>query len=131
MSPLPRKGGIVMVASNNSATSEKQVAANRENAKKSTGPKTEAGKAASRMNAVRHGLCSTVALLPGDDEKELDDLERAIYASLKPRDQTEAVLVDQYVSVAWKLRWVAITEAEVSVLVGDGVVDGHELLARE
>jgi hypothetical protein len=37
-------------------TSYRQIEANRRNALKSTGPKTEAGKQASRRNAVRHGL---------------------------------------------------------------------------
>lgn len=36
--------------------SEKQIAANRRNAKRSTGPKTVAGKLRSSQNAYRHGL---------------------------------------------------------------------------
>src|SRR4051812_31014537 len=35
---------------------EKQIAANRANAKKSTGPKTAAGRLKSSRNALRHGL---------------------------------------------------------------------------
>jgi hypothetical protein len=45
-------------------TSYRQVEANRRNALKSTGPRTEAGKQVSRRNALRHGLTAeTVARL--------------------------------------------------------------------
>ena len=44
--------------------SDKQLAANRANAKLSTGPTTEAGKKRSRRNALKHGLLSTTLLLP-------------------------------------------------------------------
>ena len=44
--------------------SERKVVANRANAKRSTGPKTEAGKAASRRNALKHGILSCCVDLP-------------------------------------------------------------------
>ena len=43
-------------------TSYRQIEANRRNALKSTGPKTEAGKLASRRNAVRHGLTAETVI---------------------------------------------------------------------
>lgn len=42
--------------------SERQVAANRANARKSTGPKTTAGKLKSSQNARRHGLSIPLAI---------------------------------------------------------------------
>jgi hypothetical protein len=44
--------------------SERKLQANRANAKRSTGPRTEAGKAASRRNALKHGILSLSSELP-------------------------------------------------------------------
>jgi hypothetical protein len=52
-------------------TSERKIAANRRNAKKSTGPRTEAGRATSRHNARRHGLATGI----GSDPAFRDDIE--------------------------------------------------------
>jgi len=60
---------------NEHMTSAKKAEANRQNALKSTGPKTPAGKAAVRLNALRHGLLSEEILLPGEDEEALRELE--------------------------------------------------------
>ena len=45
-------------------TSKRKIAANRENARKSTGPRSAAGRAASRHNARRHGLATGIASDP-------------------------------------------------------------------
>jgi hypothetical protein len=57
-------------------TSESRTAANRANAKKSTGPRTQGGKAKAGRNALRHGL----ALGPGDSglSEETERLAKAI-----------------------------------------------------
>ena len=52
-------------------TSERKITANRRNAKKSTGPRTEAGRATSRHNARRHGLATGI----GSDPAFRDDIE--------------------------------------------------------
>ena len=52
--------------------SERKIAANRENAKKSTGPRSNAGRAASRQNARRHGLATGI----GSDPAFRDDIEK-------------------------------------------------------
>jgi len=64
-------------------TTEKQIAANRENARLSTGPRTEAGKAAPSTNAVKHGLTGRFVILPGQQEA-FDELEAGLRGSLLP-----------------------------------------------
>ncbi len=63
--------------------SERQIAANRANSKKSTGPKTYRGKARSAMNATTHGLTSkTIAMLHEDSI----EFENRLMKSLAIRD---------------------------------------------
>jgi len=57
--------------------SDKQTAANRANARKSTGPKTAAGKLKSGQNARRHGLSSPLRLDPATFVKA-ETLARAL-----------------------------------------------------
>jgi len=52
-------------------SSARKAAANRQNALKSTGPKTLDGKVAVRLNALRHGLLSEEIFHPGEDEEAL------------------------------------------------------------
>lgn len=83
---------------------EKQIAANRRNALKSTGPRTPRGKAVSSRNAFVHGLRSTAAILPGEDPAELAQLRSLFVHSSKPRTAEQLDLVEQMASAAWKLR---------------------------
>jgi hypothetical protein len=58
-------------------TSSRQLYANRRNAKRSTGPRTAAGKGAARLNARRHGLAVPLRSEPGVDQ-EIERLAGAI-----------------------------------------------------
>ena len=72
------------------AVSEAKIAANRANAQKSTGPKTEAGKRRSRVNALKHGLCATV-LVPESLEL-IRSRALEMFDSLAPQDEYQAWL---------------------------------------
>jgi hypothetical protein len=83
-----------------------QNAANRENAKKSTGPRTAAGKARSRMNAVKWGLASLsgLLLLPGESREELEAYEGALRADMKPVGAREELVFMEVSACGWRLR---------------------------
>jgi hypothetical protein len=84
--------------------SEKQIQANRRNARKSTGPKTQKGKDAVRLNATKHGLRSQEVLLPGEDGEALKELDENLRAELQPVGELENLLVDGIVAAHWRLR---------------------------
>src|SRR5262245_18861999 len=84
--------------------SEKQVAANRQNAKNSTGPRTEAGKRRSRRNALRHGLTAETVIEVHEDARAYRALHRAVNTDYRPRTNFEIELVARLVSLLWRLR---------------------------
>src|SRR5947207_5651369 len=85
--------------------SQKKLLANQRNAEKSTGPKTEEGKAASSLNAMKHGLTShTCAVLPGEDAEEYRALSEQIHREQQPHGVLQKELVDHLVQLIWKLR---------------------------
>jgi hypothetical protein len=94
-------------------TSDKQIRANRRNARKSAGPKTPHGKAAVRLNAIKHGLLSGQILLPNEDEASLMKLSEHLHSQLLPVGELESILVDRIVAATWRLRRVLAVEAGV------------------
>jgi hypothetical protein len=91
-----RKAGTV--------TSERQKAANRANARHSTGPKTLEGKAAVRFNASRHGLFARDVVLPEEDADAFEDLWNRVRANLSPVGPIEEFFVDRAVNAMWRIR---------------------------
>jgi uncharacterized protein YktA (UPF0223 family) len=93
------------------AASQKQVEANRRNAKKSTGPVTPIGKAKSARNSVRHGLFSTQVVLPHENEDEYLALKDELAETLKPVGAVEQMLVDKIALCIWRQQRLAHAEA--------------------
>ena len=83
---------------------EKQIAANRQNAQKSTGPQTERGKRRSRRNAIRHGLMAETIVDVLEDAAAYKALQRAIHTDYRPKSNFELELVGRLVSLLWRLR---------------------------
>ena len=81
--------------------SQAKLEANRRNAAKSTGPRTEAGKRVSSRNAVTHGLRAETLVLGEEDPHELEARREAWHRCLLPNDEVEQRLVDDAVVHTW------------------------------
>jgi hypothetical protein len=81
-----------------------QIQANQMNAQKSTGPRTEAGKAAVAQNALKHGLRCERAVIVGEDVGEFEFYRDEMLGELAPAGVAESMLAERVVSLSWRLR---------------------------
>ena len=88
----------------------KRSKANRRNALKSTGPRSETGKESSRRNAVRHGLTAETVIGALEDAEDYKAFESAIIADYDAQSAVERELVLRLASVLWRLRRATIME---------------------
>jgi hypothetical protein len=91
-------------------TSFKQIAANRANAQKSTGPVTEEGKWRSRRNAVRHGLTAETVIRTLEDAEDYRAFEAGVIADYDAQSAVERELVLRLANLLWRLRRAATME---------------------
>src|ERR1700745_642505 len=85
-------------------TSYRQIEANRRNALRSTGPRTEDGKLQSRRNAVRHGLTAETVIGSLEDAEDYSAFEAIIIADYDAQSPVERELVLRLASLLWRLR---------------------------
>jgi len=81
----------------------KQIAANRRNALKSTGPRTERGKAFARLNALRHGLRARPGTLSAESLNELSQIRGQFLQSFQPQTPDQVRLVERMACARWQL----------------------------
>ncbi len=106
--------------------SEKQLQANRLNARKSTGPRTIAGKLASRFGNLQHGCRAEVPVLPGEDEEEYSRRLSAWTECLGATDEAQRYEVKRAVRASWKMdRADTVEEGMVADLM-DEVADSAD-----
>jgi hypothetical protein len=94
-------------------TSESKLEANRRNAQKSTGPKTEAGKLRSSQNALKHGLTAEHVILENEDAEAYNELLGDWLDDCVGGGSIERGLVERAVRNLWKLRRVGQHEHAV------------------
>jgi len=89
---------------------------NRNNAQYSTGPKTEAGKWRSSLNALRHGLTGQIVVMPQEDMTAYRAHLKTFTDEYHPKGATEAQLVQSLADTSWRLNRAAALEANLYTL---------------
>jgi len=80
-----------------------QINANRQNAQKSTGPKSPEGKEAASQNATKHGLLSHRNIISSESQADFDHHRGQFLEELNPETPIQSFLADRIVSLSWRL----------------------------
>jgi hypothetical protein len=113
--------------------SDARLEANRANAQLSTGPRSEAGKAKSSLNAVKTALTGRTVLLPTDDVPAYERHLAAFEDEYKPVGLRERELVQSIADTWWRLARIPALEmalfAKGRIEFAD-LFEEHELAGR-
>jgi hypothetical protein len=116
-----------------------RTAINRANSQFSTGPRSEAGKQRSALNALTHGLTARTAVLPSEDPAAYEHHHRQFHEEYRPATATETQLVHELADTSWRMNRIPLLEADVLSRAQSpasspeppafDIVDAHRLLA--
>jgi hypothetical protein len=112
----------------NAPPSETRLEVNRANAQLSTGPRTQAGKAKSCLNAVKTALTGSTVLLPADDTAEYERHLEAFEQEFQPVGLRECELVQSIADTWWRLRRIPALEM---ALFAKGRLEFSDLFEEE
>jgi hypothetical protein len=103
---------------------EKQLAANRRNAQRSTGPRTEEGKKVAALNARRHNMTGQVTAMTDADRIMHDAFSASIVENLAPEGAMEIQLAQRIATDSWRLNRISAIEDNLYAL-------GHNAKSNE
>jgi len=108
-----------------------RIETNRANAQHSTGPKTEAGKKQSSLNALRHGLTGQIVVMPTEDLQAYQAHLKSFTDEYHPQGATESHLTQALADTSWRLNRVAALETNLLNLAatGDPLIDALGIAA--
>jgi hypothetical protein len=103
---------------------QKQIAANRRNSKKSTGPTSKEGKIRSSLNGWRHGLTGQVLTMAEEDREAFEKFAREYRLALFPIGPIELQIAQSIAEDEWRLSRARAIENNVIAL-------GHSAIAGD
>ena len=111
-----------------------QIAANRRNARRSTGPRTVEGKAVASRNSFKHGLTASEEVLDSKRGAPYRRHRARLLADLAPVGPAELRLAERVVRLSWQLKRAGRAENRAFVAMKEKVLAGEvdwELLPEE
>jgi hypothetical protein len=105
-----------------SQISEAQLEANRQNAQKSTGPRTEEGKKRCRINATRHGLTGQFHAFSREDKAAFDEHCAGLMEDFKPATYREKILAMSIAEDMWRLNRARALENNIFAIGMSGAI---------
>ncbi len=106
-------------------TSFRQIEANRRNALRSTGPRTDEGKRSSRANAYRHGLTAETVVHDVENADDYAAFEAAVIVDYDARTAVERELVLRLASLLWRLRRATAVETDLLSIQAENLAERH------
>jgi len=95
--------------------SARRAAANKANAQHSTGPRTEAGKQRTKLNALRHGLTGHTVVLPSEDHAAYQRHSQSFLDEYRPKGAPETQL-QSMIDSSWRINRAAAVETNLFAL---------------
>jgi hypothetical protein len=108
MSPIPES-----TVPNGHDRAADRAAINKKNAQHSTGPRTEAGKQRSKLNAFRHGLTGQTVVLPTEDVAAYQRHSGTFLDEYQPHGATEAQPVQSLIDTSWRMNRAVAVETNL------------------
>src|ERR1700693_3129075 len=102
-----------------------QAAASRANSSKSSGHSPPEGRAASRYNAVKHGIGAIHQIMFDESVEDLAELAAEYHEHHSPADPDQRLLVDTLIHNEWRLRRMRRVEAVLWEYAADAILGQH------
>jgi hypothetical protein len=116
-----------MSAPTTAPADSRRAQSNRENARKSTGPRTPDGKSRAAQNAVTHGAFAQNLFLPHEDKEHFAQHYCSMLKSLHPTNPIQTFLAQRIIALAWRLNRLNAAESHLHFT---RIAQFHENLAK-
>ena len=98
-------------------SSQRQIDANRENAQKSSGPVTDAGKQRSSRNSTKHGFTGQSLILSPEQNDLYKPFVQGYYDHYAPHDVVTSQLTQQLADAHWSLQQIFVQQSNLMTLI--------------